>query len=57
MSASQESANAQHLELIVSAPDNQFQNRVSERSIRFVQNAAGYCAIKMKILSFFGTLC
>ena len=53
MSAFQEFADDLHIDVIVSAPDNQYQNGVSERSIRFVQDAARCCAIQMKIPSVF----
>ncbi|POS83483.1 hypothetical protein EPUL_005493 [Erysiphe pulchra] len=49
----QEFAAEQNIEVIVSAPDNQYQNGVSERSIRFVQDAARCCSIQMKVPSVF----
>ena len=49
----QEFAADQNIEVIVSAPDNQYQNGVSERSIRFVQDAARCCSIQMKVPSVF----
>ncbi|KAI0991066.1 hypothetical protein K3495_g17121, partial [Podosphaera aphanis] len=49
----QEFANQQEINVIISAPDNQYQNGVSERGIRFLQDAARCCAIQMKVPSVF----
>ncbi|KAI0994127.1 hypothetical protein K3495_g14056 [Podosphaera aphanis] len=37
----------------IRAPNNQYQNGVSERGIRFVQDAARCCSIRMKVPSVF----
>lgn len=36
-------------EVIVSAPDNQRQNELAERGIKFLQDAARCCAIQTKV--------
>lgn len=49
----QEFAAKEEIEVIISAPNNQYQNGVSERGIRFVQDAARCCSIQMKVPSVF----
>ena len=46
-------ADEQEIEIIISAPDNQYQNGLSERGIRFLQDAARCCSIQMKVPSVF----
>ncbi|CAD6498717.1 BgTH12-01134 [Blumeria graminis f. sp. triticale] len=53
MSRFEEFAADQGIDIIVSAPDNQHQNGVSERGIRFIQDAARCCTIQTKIPSVF----
>ena len=49
----QEFAEGLEIEVIISAPNNQYQNGVSERGIRFIQDAARCCSIQMKVPSIF----
>ena len=49
----QDFAAQQEIEVLISAPDNQHQNGVSERGIRFIQDAARCYSIQMKVLSVF----
>ena len=53
LSSFQEFAAQQEIEVVISAPDNQHQNGVSERGIRFIQDAARCCSIQMKVSSVF----
>ena len=53
MSSFERFASDNGINVIVSAPNNQYQNGVSERSIRFVQDAARCCSIQMKVPSVF----
>ncbi|KAI0999117.1 hypothetical protein K3495_g9081 [Podosphaera aphanis] len=49
----QDFAAKEEIDVIISAPNNQHQNGVSERGIRFVQDAARCCSIQMKVPSIF----
>lgn len=53
MSSFEKFASDNGIEVIVSAPDSQYQNGVSERGIRFIQDAARCCSIQMKVPSVF----
>ncbi|POS85597.1 hypothetical protein EPUL_002996 [Erysiphe pulchra] len=49
----QEFADKQEIDIIISSPDNHYQNGVPERGIRFLQDAARCCSIQMKVPSVF----
>ncbi|KAI0995048.1 hypothetical protein K3495_g13133, partial [Podosphaera aphanis] len=49
----QDFATKEEIDVIISAPNNQYQNGVSERGIRFVQDSARCCSIQMKFPSVF----
>ncbi|POS82386.1 hypothetical protein EPUL_004785 [Erysiphe pulchra] len=53
LSTFQEFASQQEIDIVISARDNRYQNGVSERGTRFVQDAARCCTIQMKVPSVF----